>query len=463
MNRLFALILLLSSLAGANSVAGEAKRPNILWLIAEDLGPEALSRSGAPQAATPTIDRLASEGFYFSHAYLGQVCSVSRSSFMTGMYAVSIGAQNHRTNNKQPLPVGVRVLTDWMRDAGYFTANIVTLPEACGFKGTGKMDWNFKPSGKPFDTADWSDLKQHQPFYAQLNFSETHRKFKAPPKADPAKVVIPPYYPDDPVTRKDWAEYLDSAMELDRKVDLVLQQLEADGLADDTVVVFFGDNGAAMARAKQFCYEESFHVPLIIRWPKNVPAPKQFKAGQVDGRFVDGIDLAPTMLALAGAAKPAKMQGRIFLGDHAEPAPEYVFGTRDRCDETTMCIRSVRDARYRYIRNLMPEVPFLAPNRYKETEYPVWNLMKQLHAEGKLTAAQEFLCQPHMPPEEFYDLQSDPDEIHNLVASAKPEHQAELKKLRGALDKWMVETGDKGVAGAKKGSLPRSKKAEPES
>jgi len=444
-------------LSGSNAVAAGAKRPNILWLIAEDLGPEALSRTGTPQVWTPNLDRLASGGVYYTRAYVGQVCSPSRSSFMTGMYAVSIGSQNHRTTKKKPLPEGVRVLTDWLRDAGYFTANIVTLPEECGFKGTGKLDWNFKTSGKPFDSADWNDLKSHQPFYAQINFSETHRKFKAPPKADPAKVAIPPYYPDDPVTRKDWAQYLDSATELDRKVGLVLEQLAADALANNTIVMFFGDNGAAMARAKQFCYEEGFHVPLIIRWPKDVPAPKQIKAGLVEERMIDGIDFAPTMLALAGAAKPARMQGRIFLGDRAEPAPEYVFGTRDRDDETVMCIRSVRDSRYRYIRNLTPEVPFLAPNRYKETEYPVWNLLKQFHAEGKLTPVQEFLCQPRMPDEELYDLQNDPDEVHNLATSEKPEDQAELKELRAVLAKWMAETRDKGVAGAKEGLPPRGR------
>lgn len=414
----------------------------MLWLIAEDMGPEALSRSGTAQVWTPHLDQLAQQGVYYSHAYLGMVCSVSRSSFMTGMYAVSIGAHNHRTQDKKALPEDVRVLTDWLRQAGYYTANLVNLPPNLGFKGAGKTDWNFKPSAKPFDSANWADLKTHQPFYAQLNFHETHRKYNAPAKADPSKVVLPPYYPDSPVTRADWAQYLDSATELDRKVGLVLRQLEQDGLADNTVVVFFGDNGASMVRAKQFCYEEGFHVPLIVRWPKHFPAPTQVQPGAEEARFIDGIDLAPTMLAIAGVKKPAKMQGRVFLGDTAEAPPEYVFGTRDRCDETLMCIRSVRDARYRYIRNLTPQTPFLAPNQYKENQYPVWNLLKQLHAEGKLTPAQEFLCQPHMPDEELYDLQSDPDEIHNLATATQPEAQAALRRLRQVLEQWRREVND---------------------
>ena len=329
-----------------------------------------------------------------------------------------------------------------MRTAGYFTANVVKLPAECGFRGTGKTDWNFTVPGKPFDSNDWDDLKTHQPFYAQINFKETHRAYHGPKRADPAKVEIPPYYPDCTVTRADWAAYLDGASALDVKVGKVLQQLEKDGLADRTVVVFFGDNGQSMVRGKQFCYEEGFLVPLLIRWPKAFPAPKQMAPGKVDDRLVDGIDLAPTMLALAGAAKPPKMQGQIFLGDRAEAARDFVFGTRDRCDETVMRIRSVRDQRYRYIRNFTPDTPFLAANAYKEKEYPVWNLLKELHSQGKLTPAQDFLCQPRMPPEELYDLQTDPWEIHNLARA--PDQQETLKRLRGVLERWIEEVNDQG-------------------
>ncbi|MGN6555121.1 MAG: sulfatase family protein [Verrucomicrobiota bacterium] len=447
MKKLFYPILMAMSVAGLSvsaATAANLKHPNILWLIGEDIGPEALSSSGTPEALTPNLDRLASEGVRYTHAYVGNVCSPSRSSFMTGMYATSIGAHNHRTENKKPLPAGVRVLTDWLRDAGYFTANIVTFPEGVGVKGTGKMDWNFR-SRNPFDSKDWSDLKTHQPFYAQVNFNETHRPFHAPTEADPAKVVLPPYYPDHPVTRRDMARYLDSARQLDREIGRVLKQLSDDGLADNTIVMFFGDNGAALARAKQVCYEEGGHLPLIIRWPKNFTPPSQIKPGKLDDRFVDGIDFAPTMLALAGAKKPAHMQGRIFLGDRAEAPRDYIFSARDRCDETVMCIRAVRDAHYRYIHNFMPEVPFLATNHYKELQYPVWNLLKELHAAGKLTPAQDVLCQPRMPEEELYDLENDPDEIHNLAASTDPANQAVLKKLRGVLDQWTVETKDRGL------------------
>ena len=200
------------------------RRPNILWLIAEDFGHH-LGCYGEKQVRTPNLDKLATDGVRYTRFYTtAPVCSPSRSAFMTGMYATTIGAHNHRSHRDDGyrLPEGVRVLTDWMRDAGYFTANVVELPESCGFRGSGKTDWNFTYEGQPFDSSRWDDLKEHQPFWAQINFQETHRKFNAPRNADPAKAEFPPYYPDHQVTRDDWAQYLDSATELDRKIGLVL-------------------------------------------------------------------------------------------------------------------------------------------------------------------------------------------------------------------------------------------------
>jgi len=424
--------------------AGIAAQPNILWLIAEDFGPH-LGCYGTREVFTPHLDRLATEGVRYTRFFTtAPVCSPSRSAFMTGMYQTTIGAHNHRAHRDDgyQLPKGVRLLTDWMRDAGYFTANVREFPAPIAFKGTGKTDWNFNYSGKPFDSEKWSDLKAHQPFFAQINFQETHRKFKAPKKADPAKVELPPYYPDHPVTREDWAEYLDAASELDREIGLVLEQLDRDGLKDNTVILFFGDNGQAHVRGKQFCYDSGLLVPLIIGWPQKFAAPKRFKAKSVDTRLIAAIDLAPTMLAIAGVAKPAGMQGEIFLGDNVGPPREYVFGARDRCDETVFRFRTVRDARYRYIRNFTPERPFLQPNEYKEKQYPVWNLLKELHAARKLTPMQEVLCAPQMPPEELYELETDPYEVKNLAQSAK--HHAVLKRLRAVLERWIDESNDQG-------------------
>jgi arylsulfatase A-like enzyme len=195
-------------------------------------------------------------------------------------------------------------------------------------------------------------------------------------------------------------------------------------------------------RGKQFVYEEGLRVPLIIRWPTGLPPPAHFKAGSVDERLLVAIDLAPTMLALAGAKIPEKMEGRPFLGDCAGPPREYVFGARDRCDETVFRLRTARDTRYRYIRNFTPDRPLLQKNAYKERSYPVWNLLKDLKEQGKLTPPQEALCAPTLPEEELYDLQEDPHEIRNLAQS--PEHREILKRLRAALEKWIEETNDQG-------------------
>lgn len=421
-----------------------ADRPNVLWLIAEDFSPD-LGCYGTKEVSTPNLDRLAGEGVRYTRFFTtAPVCSASRSAFMTGMYQTTIGAHNHRSHRDDgyKLPAGVRVLTDWLREAGYFTANIRELPEACGFRGSGKTDWNFTYEGQPFDSDKWSDLKGHQPFLAQVNFQETHRAFRAPPHADPAKVVIPPYYPDHPVTREDWAKYLDAATELDRKIGLILKQLEADGLADSTVVIFMSDHGQAHVRGKQFCYDSGLRAPLIVRWPKNFPAPKHYEPGAVDDRLLMSLDLGPTFLAIAGAQKPAKMQGDTFLGDQAPPPRKYVFGARDRCDETVFRFRTVRTEQYRYIRNFTPERPFLQANDYKERSYPVWNLLKELDAEGKLTPLQKVLTAPTMPAEELYDVFADPHETKNLAGS--PEHQAVLKELRSVLEKWIEESNDQG-------------------
>ena len=439
----FLFLFLLSVFAVA-----AAPRPNILWLIAEDFGPH-LGCYGTKEVFSPNLDRLAGEGVRYTRFFTtAPVCSPSRSAFMTGMYQTTIGAHNHRSHRDDgfALPPGVRVLTDRLRDAGYFTANVREFPAPIGFRGVGKTDWNFTYTNaargnKPFDSDRWAELKTNQPFFAQVNFAETHRAFKAPKKADPAKVELPPYYPDHPVTHADWAEYLDSATELDRKVGVLLRQLDKDGLASNTVVIFFGDNGAAHVRAKQFCYESGLLVPLIIRWPKNFPVPKNFTPGTVNPQLLEAIDLAPTMMEIAEAA-PATMQGRTFLGEHAGPPKQFVFGARDRCDETVFRFRTVRDERFRYIRNFTPERPFLQANLYKEKQYPVWSLIKELSVQGKLTPAQAVLAAPTMPPEELYDLVTDPHETNNLARSLS--HQPTVLRLRAVLDKWIEDTNDQG-------------------
>jgi N-sulfoglucosamine sulfohydrolase len=442
----FALLAFSFALSGSPDVRAETAKPNILWLIAEDFGPH-LGCYGTKEVSSPNLDAMAAKGMRFTRFYTtAPVCSPSRSAFNTGMYQTTIGAHNHRSHRDDGygLPDGVKVISDRMREAGYFTANVVQLPAEAGFKGSGKTDWNFNREGPPFDSNKWDDLKSHQPFYAQLNFQETHRAYRAPKHAEPARVEIPPYYPDHPVTREDWAQYLDAATELDRKIGKVLEMLKRDGLLDNTIICFFGDNGQSHVRGKQFCYEEGLNVALIMQWPASIPAPAGFETGKVTDRLLMSIDLCATSLSLAGVKKPASMQGQVFLGAQSEPPREYVFGARDRCDETVFRFRTVRDKRYRYIRNFTPDRPFLQANNYKEKQYPVWNLLKQLAAEDKLTPVQAVLTQPTMPEEELYDMEADPFEVKNLVSSNKPADREALERLRDVLEDWIKDSNDQG-------------------
>ena len=460
------LILFLCSWAASERTAAPADpnispaRPNILWIVAEDMGPE-ISRHNIPELRTPTLDHLASRGMEYQHAFtVTPVCSTSRSSFMTGMYAMSIGAHNHRSHRDgaTPLPAGVRLISDRFREAGYRTANLKKLttapPTSRFYRGTGKTDWNFSypKERKPFDLNNWAQLKANQPFLAQLNFSETHRGRSwnqahrhIPHPARPAHVKIPPYYPDHPVTRAVWAQYLNGVMAVDKKVQFVLEQLKRDGLEQNTVIVFMADHGRAMPRAKQWPYDSGLRIPLLIYWPENnprLPPPKGFRRGEATEQMVSSVDITATLLAFAGITKPPMLQGRVLLGDASEPERRYVFGGRDRGDETVFSIRTVRSQRFRYLRNRFPQRPFLQLNRYKEAEYPILGLMRHLHVAGQLSGPPARYLEAHRPVEELYDLDTDPYEIKNLAGN--PDYAAIQQRLATALDEWIRRIDDRG-------------------
>jgi len=428
---------------------------NIVWFVAEDMGPD-LGSYGEPQAHTPNLDRFAENGVRFTRAFTPTpVCSSSRSAFMTGMYAHSIDVQHHRShrNNGQYLPAGVRVVTDWLRANGYTTGLIEKMPEPVDWHGNPKKDWNFdyrSPAGasgddKPYDTRSWSELTKQEPFFAQVQISESHRGFHGPRKADPSKVDLPPYYPDHPIARKDWARYLDTVSVADRKFGQFMKLLQKEGHFEDTLVFFFADHGRAMVRGKQWPYDSGLQVPLLIQWPTGVESPEQYEAGTVDDRLVNIIDVTATTLWAAGVQPPMLMQGRVFYGSRADRLERsFVFGERGRGDETVFRIRTVRSKRYRYIRNYYPDRPFLQRNAYKERAYPMMDLLRRLHFEGKLTPVQENLLDPDRPAEELYYIPDDPHEINNLADSDDPEHRAARQRLRGALQTWIETTNDQG-------------------
>ena len=440
--------LLLATLAAlhAADVPTPPVKPNILWIVMDDVGAE-LPCYGEKKIQTPNIDRLVREGTRFDRAFLtASVCSPSRSAMITGMYQTSIGAHHHRSGRgaeKIHLPAGVEPVPALFQRAGYHTSNGDYPAKA---KRLGKTDYNFEWDAKIYDGNDWAGRKPGQPFFAQVqlwggkNRNDDGRWYRdVAPKAlrtltKPEEVTLPPYYPRDRVLLEDWAQYLDCIRLCDQQVGELLQRLETEGILDQTIIILMGDNGISHARGKQFLYDEGLRTPFIVRGPG-------IARGTVRTDLIEHIDMAATSLAWAGLPVPAWMQGRdIFAKDY--PRRDAVFAARDRCDETVDRIRSVRTARFKYIRNFYPQRPLLQPNDYKDTK-PFMPRLRELHAQGKLNALQEeILFSPTRPAEELYEVNADPFETRNL--SADPQFRSTLKTLRARLDRWMVETHDCG-------------------
>ncbi len=422
--------------------ATSATRPNILWITCEDHGPD-MPFYGDPHSHMPNLSRLAENGILFTRAFAtSPICAPSRSTIITGVYAATLGTHNMRTS--VPLPDHVKPFPVYLREAGYYCTNNV------------KTDYNFPiPEG----TWDESSRRAHwrkrpdpsQPFFSVFNFTVTHEgKFKMRDRpyeklvqdvkprhrVDPASLELPPYFPDTPLTRKDWARHYDTASQMDVEAGRILKQLEEDGLATNTIVFFFSDHGVGLPRNKRWMYDGGLHVPLVISWPGVLPA------GARNDELVSLIDLAPTLLTILGLEVPDYMQGRVFLGDKKQPEPEYLFATRDRVDEVDEVTRSARDWRFKYIKNFHPERPYAQKSAYSD-ENPTMMELRRLHAAGELTGAAALFMQPTKPAEELYDTEKDPFEINNLAAN--PTYETKLREMRQALTDWQQMIQDKGL------------------
>jgi arylsulfatase A-like enzyme len=404
--------------------APEGPRPNILWLTSEDHGPH-LGCYGDTYATTPNVDRLAAQGVIYTRCWSNApVCAPARTTLISGMYATSTGGEHMRS--LVSYPAGKQMFPQLLREAGYYCTNNV------------KEDYNLARPDKVWDEssnkAHWKNRKPGQPFFAVFNSVKSHEsKIRTRPHKqlhDPARVRVPAYHPDTPEVRQDWAQYYDVVTEADADAGLRLKELEAAGLADDTIVFYFADHGSGMPRCKRWPYDSGLRVPLVVRFPAKFRhlAPADYRPGGKIDRLVSFVDFAPTVLSLAGVKPPEWMQGFAFLGKFASQPQPYVFGFRGRMDERYDLVRSVTDGRYVYVRNYLPHLIYGQHVEYM-FQTPTTRVWKKLHDEGKLNAAQDRFWQPK-PPEELYDLSKDPDEVRNLAGS--PEHQEVQKKLRQA-------------------------------
>ncbi|MFQ6035130.1 MAG: sulfatase-like hydrolase/transferase [Sedimentisphaerales bacterium] len=443
--------------------AGQARqeRPNILWITCEDINPY-LGCYGDTYAITPNLDKLASEGILYTNAYAtAPVCAPARSCLITGVYATTLGTQHLRSEIN--LPKQIKCAPAYLRAAGYYCSNNY------------KKDYNFTDVGvwdESSHEAHWRKRKPGQPFFSVFNFTSTHQgqingsdeefftkyssKLKPEERHDPAKVKLPPYYPDTPMIRKIWARYYDLITFMDKQVGDLLAQLEEDGLANNTIVFFFSDHGLGVPRHKRTLYDSGLHVPLIIRFPARYQSFSPVKAGQgapkrnlsrlgnpqKTDRLVSFVDFAPTVLSLAGLPIPDYMQGRAFLGPQAGPPRKYVFGAASRVDEVYELSRCVRDKRYKYIRNYMPHLPYVQPSEYPDRAEIMQELRRAVK-EGRLSRVQKLFWQPTKPIEELYDTQADPHELRNLADSSQ--HRRILERMRRVHRKWMSRTRDIGL------------------
>ncbi len=418
--------------------ATPAPRPNILWITCEDISPN-LGCYGDDYATTPNLDRFAARGLLYRNCWSNApVCAPARTTIITGVYPTSSGAEHMRS--LVPMSAAIRMYPQILREAGYYCTNNskedynLVKPEGVWDESSGKAHWRNRPAGKPF-FAIFNLTITHESQIGRKGHKLVH---------DPAKVRLAPYYPDAPQVRHDWAQYYDNITTMDGQFAERLQELRDAGLEDDTIVFFYGDHGSGMPRHKRSACNSGLHAPLIVHLPEKFQrlASRDYRPGGATDRLVGFVDLAPTLLSLVGIQPPGWMQGRAFLGRHEAPPHEYLHGFRGRMGARYDMVRCVRDQRYVYVRNYMPQLP---QGREALKSYagapPSEREWKRLFDAGKLTPVQARYWQPR-PPEQLYDLQSDPYEITNLADS--PEHQAILARLRKVQQEQITAVYDVG-------------------
>jgi len=453
------IILLTGITAGTLSSCQEKKadnsnplseRPNILWITTEDMSPR-LGCYGDELAITPNIDHLATQGIRFTNVYsVSGVCAPSRAALISGMYPTSFGAQHMRTTKRTAsldkitdpellaipvyeavLPVGALSYPEHFRRAGYFTTN------------NSKTDYQYHPTITEWDEngnkAHWRNRKdKDQPFFSVFNILETHesrvwRHADKPILVDPNEIELPPYYPDSEIIRRDMAIHYSNIIRMDSIVGTIIQQLEEDGLADNTIIFYYSDHGDGLPRMKRWNKDSGLNVPLIVSFPNGKDG------GTVNDQMISFVDFAPTVLSLAGLEIPKNMHGIPFLGEEKAEPREYIFAARDRMDPALDCIRTVRDKRYKYHRNHLPQRPYIQFLPYRD-QMPLMQELFRFKDNNQLNETQMLMFADTKPTEELYDLENDPHEINNLADD--PAYADIKKRLSEELEGWLKLTND---------------------
>lgn len=453
----------------AQAVGAQApSRPNILLLMAEDMSAR-VGAFGDSVAVTPNLDALAAEGVRYTNTFTtAGVCAPSRAAHILGMHQISTGTQHMRSSTRPEgsyysvPPEEAKAYPELLRAEGYYTYTDTKLDYQFSsvFAHSGPSTiWDIEGAA----AQDWDKRAQGQPFFGFINFMVTHESGLFPALGEmphsainlvmqlmrwyaqdgpvkgvvnPQDIVLPPYYPDTDTVRADMARHYNNIAYMDAEVGAILQQLDAAGLADSTIVIWTTDHGDGLPRAKRELFDSGIKVPMIIRWPQAF-RPENVEPGTVDERLISFVDLGPTILSLAGVPVPANMQGHDFAASDAEPN-EYIYASRDRIDEQMDRQRAARDARYKYIRSWYPEVAGGRDLEFRNNIDMVRE-MRAMYDAGQLNAVQQQWYEP-AGAERLFDLERDPFEVHDV--SGDPKYLSVLQRMRGAMDAWLTRVDD---------------------
>ncbi len=422
----------------ASAQLKEAKKdlPNILCLVCEDISPY-IGCYGDLYADTPNLDKFASEGIRYSHMYTSiGVSAPSRASLITGLYPTSFGANYMRTSNTKPLTeglvppyeavpeAGVKCYPEFLRKLGYYCTN------------NAKQDYQFKAPITAWDdnskTAHWKNRPEGMPFFAIFNMEITHesqvwKRANEPLIINPNDITPPPYHPNNETVRHDWAVVYSNIHAMDKLVQQHIDAVRDAGLLDNTIIIWYSDNGGPMPRQKRELYESGSNVPFMVRFPDGQ------MAGTVDNRLLMFADIPATILSLAGVETPEYMHGIPFLGKYEGEKRDYVYGARDRLDEIIERQTCVRDERYRYVRNHLPERSGYM-NILSRLNMPTMRNMVELFEKGELNASESRWFESPRAEEEFYVVAADPHEMNNLIND--PAYQDDIERMRKELVSW---------------------------